>query len=346
LAWRAPGYARRQPGGGRQPQKSTALELYLADHIQTHSGGRACTVDDLVKIIAERPVLLALDGLDEVADLAERQRVAKEIVAATTRLTATAVDLVVLVSTRPGATAPPTGLPERFPTLRLDRLTPQLRLQYLDRWASQAGLSPSESGELRESFVEKQELPHVRELAANPMQLAILLHLVQRRGILPEQRTQLYSDYVKVFFDREARKEPVVRQHRLLFEGVHAFLAWHLQSEAERGHTSGQLALDDLRELLEDFLRDHGQRGDRVVQMFNAMTSRVICLVQRHTGFFEFEVQPLREYFAAKHLHDEVPLRSERSAGDRAAKDDRLVELLKRPYWSNELFRVTVRCAK
>ena len=308
-----------------------ALEAYLAEHVRTRNGGQGFTVDQLVKVFADRPVLLALDGLDEVADLSERERVATEIAAAEQRLRQNAVDLVILVTTRPGATVTDTLPADQFPSLIMQRLTTQLRLAYLGRWAEQANLDRDQTEELRRTFIDKQNLPHVRELASNPMQLAILLHLMQRRGILPEQRTELYADYVKVFLDREAPKAPVVRRHRALVEDVHAFLAWHLQSEAERGRSNGALSDDQLRRLLDDFLREHGDRGQLVQQLFIAVTSRVICLVQRPAGL-EFEVQPLREYFAARHLEQGAPLR-----GEKNTKDDRLDALLRRPYWSNVL---------
>jgi hypothetical protein len=64
-----------------------------------------------------------------------------------------------------------------------------------------------------------------------------------------------------------------------------------------------------------------------LTELFTAVTSRVICLVQREAGF-EFEVQPLREYFASRYIF-------ENSTGD--TRDDCLSALLRRPYWSNVL---------
>lgn len=43
------------------------------------------------------------------------------------------------------------------------------------------------------------------------MQMAILLQLLQGRNILPEQRTELYTDYVKVFFDRRRPRSRSLR---------------------------------------------------------------------------------------------------------------------------------------
>jgi len=41
--------------------------------------------------------------------------------------------------------------------------------------------------------------------------------------------------------------------------------------------------------------------------LFQGMVERVVALVQRIQGMYEFEVQPLREYFCAKYLYDTAP---------------------------------------
>ncbi len=318
-----------------------SLEEFVAADVAEHSGGRAFTVEDLARVVKERPVLLALDGLDEVASLDERERVAGAIRVTENRLRQNALDLVVLVATRPGSVSVGTLLGERFPALLLQRLTGALRLAYLNRWAAQAGLTDDDTARLRTTFVDNYRLPHVRELASNPMQLTILLDLLERRGLLPEQRTRLYDDYVKVFLDREAPKEPLVASRRDLVEDVHAFLAWHLQSTAESRGGSGAVALDDLRALLTDYLKDKGSDDRRVVELFQALTQRVICLVQREPGQFEFEVQPLREHFAARHIFENSP-----ATGPGNSRDDCLLALVTRPYWSNVLRFLAGRLSK
>lgn len=316
----------------RRPDKQApiALERFLVGHVANRCGGNRFTAQDLVRVFADRPTLLALDGLDEVADLNQRDEVAQEIGSAVARLQADAADLMVLVSTRPGSSSAIDRLGHSFPHFFMQPLSPALRLAYLERWATQANLGVQQKASLRSTFEAKQEIPHVRELAASPMQLAILLHLMQRRGILPENRTDLYADYMKVFLDRESPKEPVVRDHRALVEEVHSFVGWHLQAKAETDGTAGRIGIDELRSLLARLLRHHGLGGELVTQLFNSVTARVLCLVQRVQGQFQFEVQPLREYFAAKYILDGAPF-----SRDGVSKDERLIELLKRPYWSN-----------
>ncbi len=80
------------------------------------------------------------------------------------------------------------------------------------------------------TLADKLDQPHLRDLARNPMQLAILLHLIHVQGAaLPEKRTTLYEEYMKLFFNREAEKSVVVRDHRELLLAIHGVLAWQLQ---------------------------------------------------------------------------------------------------------------------
>ncbi|WP_349876143.1 hypothetical protein ABIH81_18550 [Micromonospora sp. HUAS YX12] len=314
----------------KDPAASEALEEYLAWHVGEHSG-RRFTTDDLAELLAEHPVLLALDGLDEVADLKTRERVAEQIGRTATRLAGPDFDVVIVVTTRPGASGAPEQLGPRFPHLLMQRLTKRLQLAYLRHWAEQSELDTAATDALRSQFIANLHLPHVAELASSPMQMAILLHLLQRRRILPEQRTELYADYVKVFFDRESPKEPIVDAHRKLVLALHRFLAWHLQSAAERGASSGGIPLADLRRLIGEFLTEYDETSPDLAALFTSVTSRVVCLVQRASGVIEFEVQPLREYFAASYLAERAQPRG------RGTKDARLSELIKRPYWSNVL---------
>jgi hypothetical protein len=329
-------FPRRKPDDlpSEWAQAKGKLEFYLAEHVQNHSSATKFEIDDLADVIATRPVLLALDGLDEVANLATRDRVANEIVKAVSRLTPNAADLVVVVATRPGGTTASLWSSPHFPIHHLRALSPGLRLQYLYRWSAQAGLDGERAERLKQTFTENVDEPHVRELASNPMQLAILLHLLHRRGLLPQQRTQLYEQYVQTFLDREDAdgKEPLVQRERVLMEDVHAFLGWHLQSRAELGLTTGAISREDLWRVLQDYLKDRHEEDRKLAQsFFSALTARVLCLVEREAGF-EFEVQSLREYFAARYIFETAP-----TNGSGNSRDDCINELLLRPYWINVL---------
>jgi hypothetical protein len=73
--------AKRKDESGRQQSATRyrSLEQYIAHHISEPSGGARSEVENLATLLSTRPVLLPLDGLDEVANLADRERVAGAI---------------------------------------------------------------------------------------------------------------------------------------------------------------------------------------------------------------------------------------------------------------------------
>ena len=78
-----------------------SLEGFLAAIVRHSSGGSDFVVSDLQSILSSSPALVVLDGLDEVAEVRQRQRVVEEITSAVSRLTAFAASLQVVVTSRP-----------------------------------------------------------------------------------------------------------------------------------------------------------------------------------------------------------------------------------------------------
>ena len=324
--------SKRAESAPNDPDEWPSIERYIVYEIKRHSGGHDFALRDLATLLATESVLLALDGLDEIANLDHRERVSEEIVRTNARLHADALRLVVLVATRPGGSTSSLWSSREFPIFHLRRLTAGLRLQYLQRWSRVAGLNPKAAAKLQQTFLENEELPHIRELASYPMQLAILLHLLQRRGLLPQQRTELYQEYLKTFLDREegADKEPLLSTDREVIEDIHAFLGWHLQSRAEADNSSRTVSRSELKELLAKHLEGHDKGQELASRLFSAIETRVLCLVEREPGTFQFEVQSLQEYFAARYIFEYAPTK-----GEGNSRDDCLDALLARPYWSN-----------
>lgn len=319
---------------GHKPENEgewRSLEEYIVLDIRRHIGAHQFKNRDLAVLIATEPVLLALDGLDEVASLPVRARVTEEIARVRGRLNADAADLVILVATRPGSSLQPLTATGAFPVLHLQRLTQGLRLQYLQRWVEVSGLSTESAERLQSTFMDNQHVPHINELASYPMQLAILLHLLHRRQLLPQQRTELYAEYLKTFLDREQTedKEPLLAEQRRVVENTHAYLGWYLQTKAEQGQSSGSITRGELRQLLRHHLEGHADELTLAEELYSAITTRVLCLVERDDAF-EFEVQSLREYFAALYIFENL---TPKGVGN--SRDDGLNALMERPYWAN-----------
>lgn len=309
-----------------------SIEQYLVAEVKKGSGGHEFSLEDLAALVSTEPMLIALDGLDEVANIDQRLHVGDQIVEMYARQKVDARDLIVIVATRPGATTSRLWSSRDFPRFTLQRLSQGLRIQYLRKWSTVAGLNEEATDKLQATFMDNQHVPHIRELASYPMQLAILLHLLYRRQLLPQQRTELYAEYLKTFLDREqtAEKEPLLADQRDTIVSVHAYLGWYLQTRAEEGTGAGSISRNELRTVLREHLegQEYGQQfADR---LFSAISTRVLCLVERETDRFQFEVQSLREYFTALYIFQNAPPK-----GVGNSRDDCLDALLQRPYWSN-----------
>jgi hypothetical protein len=291
-----------------------SLEAFLATLISHHSGGCEFSVSDLMAIFKTGSILLVFDGLDEIADMARRQDVVDEITKGVKRLKENTKFLQIIITSRPAAfTNSPGFSGKSYHYCHLDSLSPSLINEYTEKWIRARKLQSRESADIRKTLREKLDQPHLRDLARNPMQLAILLSLIHNRGeSLPDKRTELYDCYVELFFSRESQKSSVVREHRNLLINIHRYLAWILHSEVEvddnrHNISRGSISAQRLEKLVNEYLSHEGYDPELTKILFTGMVERVVALVSRVEGTYEFEVQPLREYFAARYLYETAP---------------------------------------
>ncbi|MFD2498437.1 NACHT domain-containing protein [Rhizorhabdus histidinilytica] len=317
-------------------QEPRSLEGFLAGQIRFLSGGHSFNVSDLTAVARASHILLALDGFDEVAEIGLRQQLVTEISKGTNRLVAAGgYSVQAIVTSRPAAFAKSVRFPrETWAYFELLPLEQSQIDEYTTKWTKAKGLKDSEALALKQILEVKIKESHTQYLAKNPMQLTILLSLINSRGAsLPEKRTAMYDAYMDTFFSRESEKSTVVRDNRELLIDIHRYLAWKLQTSAETGE-NGSIEHSALRTLLFSYLDREGENTSIVDALFNGIIERVGALVSRVQETYEFEVQPLREYFAARHLYETAPYPSDEQplAGD---KFDRFKALVRNPYWLN-----------
>ncbi|MGX7829059.1 NACHT domain-containing protein [Actinokineospora sp. 24-640] len=335
-------FAAESPDARRpQPRRARSVEMFLVDWLHALSGGRAVDVATVHEIVDRFPLLLVFDGLDEIAQIEVRARVVSEIEKVSARLRSCRWPARVVVTARPSAAALPEPSGATFETLALMPLGAQLREEYLDRWAAARGLSAADRAALARIFRARSAQPHIAQLSENPMQLTILLHLIQKRGeSIPDARTELYESFMETFLDREAGKTPAVARHRKDLEEVTAHLGWYLQSRAESANGDGRLSVRRLKVAIADYLIGVGKDAGMVEELFTAVTDRVWALTSKQQGSFEFDVQPVQEYFAAKHAYQVA------GSGQRLFDSSQVfAEMVRRPYWAN-VCRFYAGCCK
>ena len=322
-----------------------SLESFIAMQTRWDAGNLAMTQDQLLHLERSQAVIV-LDGFDEVADiptsfsmgtrLPTRTRLVEEISSASVRLDTNVRSLHVIVTSRPAAFANSPGFPENeWIHLELRDLRDDNIRAYTNKWIASQRLDAKQASAVSTTLEDKLEQPHMRDLARNPMQLAILLHLIHVQGVaLPEKRTTLYDEYMKIYFNREAEKSPIVRDRRDLILSIHGMLAWILQTQAEDGSGSGSVTMDDLRLHIRHFLEAEEHDVALADALLAGTFERVGALVSRVQGTYEFEVQPLREYFAARHLYKTSPY-SPPGRARTGTRPERFDALARNAYWTN-----------
>ena len=310
-----------------KPRASGAVERFLAVFLMALTESDGIDLALVSDLLDRFPVLIVFDGLDEVAQRETRQRVVTEIEKFISRWRGgSTVPPKIVVTTRPNVSGLPEPSAQWFEPITLLKLDHELRLAYLRKWCVARGIVKRARRELIHSFDVRTAEPHIAQLAENPMQLTILLYLLHLQGhSVPDKRTPLYDDYMKTFLNREAEKSTSVRDNRENLEEVTAYLGWHLQGLAEQQGSNGRLSTIDLKTEIYRYLTAVQKDSGLVNALFTDVTDRVWALSSKAQGTFEFDVQPVREFFAAKYL-------SQYASAD---KSEILKELIRRPFWFN-----------
>ncbi|MGE5675955.1 MAG: NACHT domain-containing protein [Mycobacterium leprae] len=290
------------PDGPAPADWEATLESYLAALIRSAAGG-PFTAGDLLTVSRECPLLLALDGLDEVAEPATRSLLMTALQSAFDRLTAQGVSVQLLIATRPSFYAK-TAL-SGAPTLRLYPLDGERLIAS----RVEAGALSAESGDRLKAVLAQQ--PAIAELARIPLQAEILCHLVRQQvKEIPPRRTALFGAYTDSCLQRaigsEADQPTSLDLHSLLAQ--HGLLAWQSQADSERDPT-GDTVQPDPAQL--DALQ------------------RTSLLAPAGDGRFRFTARSLREYLTARYLFDALP------PDGKPDEAERFGVLAQNPYWLN-----------
>ncbi|MDF1704930.1 MAG: AAA family ATPase [Aeromicrobium sp.] len=319
-----------------KPRRKADLEEFLAQHVSSANIDYAVDAGTIRDLLNRFATQIVLDGLDEVANLDVRERVVEEIDSFISRRTTARLDnMHVLVTTRPNSSQAPEPSPDRFQHLRLNPLEPDLRKRYLRQWAFVQEFDPATTRLLERTFDDRTSAPHVAQLAKNPMQLALLLHLIRTKGdSLPTERTALYRQYMDLFLDREVEKStaisPLVKAYRDDIEEASAYIGWYMQGRAEIDSASTRLTESHLVREMKSYLGGVGREAP-VQAVFEAMRDRVWVLTSKQPGTYEFDVQPIREFVTARYLHDYA----ESMDGRSVPRTEILTAMLERSYWLN-----------
>ena len=311
-----------------------ALEEYIAHLIARDSGGVSVPVSDVQAFVERSPVILLLDGLDEIGNDSTRDKALDKIMETVTRWeNGLKADLRVVLTTRPPAVVGRRQRLDGFARAVLTPMRPRRIDEYLRRWLSVQIDTQEERHRITTSFEDRRREPHVDALARNPMQLSVLLQFIYLKAdAFPDHRADLYREYFQIVIDRDVEKSPELRQARKLVEGLHAFLGFRIHGMTEIDDTRRSLNRAEIVRLAGSWLSRVSGEGDssELAARYFALGEERFGLIvalsgEGHETTYGFEVQPIQEYFAAAYISDHLP--------DASKAHDVFELLVPRSYW-------------
>jgi hypothetical protein len=320
---------------GKGDIPSDSLLDFLIKHISKRAG-TDLRRDEFRQWIATYPWLLVLDGLDEVPASSNRKQVTDAIrdfvsIEAHDR----DADLLILATTRPQ------GYSNEFDAtlyrhLTLAPLQPVEALHYGTRLAEarHPGLR-TRIEDLTSALRRATSNPATARLMESPLQVTIMLSLIEGGGEPPEQRWKLFRDYYDVIYRREKERgtsySEILRRYEPDMHWLHHRVGWLLQRRnASAGQTASRLTHGELEELVNQRLLKRGHNEDEpraalVKEIRLAATERLVLLVGNTENEIGFEIRSLQEFMAAEHCFD---------GGEDCARKT-LHTIAAYPYWLN-----------
>lgn len=220
--------------------------------------GFGLNVTELQQILCDQPSLVMFDGLDEIFDPQQRERIAREI----TGFARQYASVRVLVTSRIAGFHPRPFEEAEFAIFTLDELDDEQIKTFVNGWFRVAYHERADEAESRGKHVLEtlRDRPAVRALAGNPLLLTIIA-IIARHQQLPHSRKDLYAHALSVMCHNwDLRRHLVPKDSPLRdLEADHKLallrrIAWRMQ---EGGRLKANAIEDsDLRVEIEAYFKD------------------------------------------------------------------------------------------
>ena len=306
----------------------------IAELISAQSDSGAITATNIYGWMRAWPWLVVFDGLDEVANAATRNALIAEIEGFVASVDEQNADVLVVVTTRPSGYDDELD-PLQFERLDLDYLSLKEAIRYGElvtrtRLSSDRMTADHVVGGLRAASKD----PNLQLLMRTPLQVAIL-SIILEGGQPPADRYGLFWDYYGTVLKRERGKPTgfaqVLKKHANVVTRLHERVGFLLQAHSEIAEgSSATIRPSELERLLRDDLTERGfdlegNDLDLLDEVNEAGTKRLLLLAPKDGDNLGFDVRPMQELMAARHLTN----------GDDNATTTCLRRSAPSPHWRN-----------
>jgi hypothetical protein len=291
---------------------SRTKDLTLLQHIVgliNLRGSDPITVSEAKRLLAAWPVLVVLDGMDEVASADNRHEVSSRIADFLSEMAALKADVFTVCTSRPIGFERDAEID--YQDLVLTPLTPKDATRYAKRLL---GCRFSDNLDRQEETLARLDTasrsPDTARLMNTPLQVTILSLLLEQRRQAPASRFALFNSYYDIIYARECNKPKgigdVLEAYRSQFDELHERCGLTIHTRAERaGEAESILPVDELesiaRRILDEERHPEAERDALIERILHLAQQRLVLLVPRRHGL-SFEVRSLAEFFAARSL--------------------------------------------
>ncbi|MFC1713609.1 NACHT domain-containing protein [Candidatus Poribacteria bacterium] len=258
------------------------------------------------------------DGLDEIADIAQRNRMARDI----SEFVKDYPAALHVISCRIAGYRELTVDMSSFAKYTVDDMHAGQRRSFIEKWyhARESLLGDADVNDLINRLVSKIEgSDRLRRLAVNPLMLTIMAMIYGDLRDLPDTRLELYTECVDVLMRRRSRvrgQRDIQRLERMMPPPklVLGELAYGLHKESEElGSGIAEPMRNDIEERLTDIIvkgrkvdSDYERsaiRNREVPEFCGIIDLHTSIMVDRGMGRYGFVHQTFQEYFAAYYLN-------------------------------------------
>lgn len=289
---------------------NTQPKLTLLQYIVTLINSRSSnpiSVSDAMRLISAWPLLVVLDGMDEVASAENRSKVTTRIADFLTEMAAIQIDVFTVCTSRPIGFERDDEI--GYQEVHLTPLTPKDAMRYASRLLT---VRFADNPDRQEQTLDRLRLAsrssETARLMTSPLQVTILTLLLEQRRQAPASRYALFKNYYEVIYARECNKPrgigDVLEQYRPQFDQLHQRCGLAIHARAERaGEADSVLPMQALESIAREILKaeEHPNEERLIRQILHLAQQRLVLLVPRMDGV-AFEVRSLAEFFAAQCL--------------------------------------------
>ncbi|MBI3959360.1 MAG: HEAT repeat domain-containing protein, partial [Chloroflexi bacterium] len=282
-------------------------KLFLPEHLTKQPPFDDIPAPFLAQTLAAGRCLLLCDGLDEIADLSARRRIADSLA----EYARSSANRLVLSSRPAGVSGSEGSLGSRFQRLTIQRFTPEDVQRFFGfLYAQNPELTPEEQKKEADAlFRAVKAAPKTLELAITPLLAALLLVIWNENAYLPERRVELYERCCQMLI------ESWEAHHDVAYTGVLRDIGWerHLRLLAPLAyaiHNGGQRTDAEGSELIPVLAQAMQAEGLAAPASATLEAERFLRTLSLRSGLLQFlggdrygfPHLTFQEYLTARHI--------------------------------------------